>query len=105
MTPLGWVVALGLVAFPILFGYAYLDYRRGNRIRPALVRSYGIGAVGFAMLLQRAADRWLTTPVDDAVAAISLLVLVGGIYAVYRGYTDGDEGDADGTGDPAGHDD
>jgi hypothetical protein len=102
MTPLGWVVALGLVAFPILFGYAYLDYRRGNRIRPALVRSYGIGAVGFAILLQQAAERWLATPVDDTVAVLSFVVLAGGIYAIYRGYTNEDGTDPDECGDSAG---
>jgi hypothetical protein len=104
MTPLGWIVALGLVAFPILFGHAYLDYRRGDRTRQAFVRSYGIGAVGFAMLLQQAAERWLTTPADDAVAVLSFVVLVGGIYAIYRGYTRGDGKDSDECGGSAGSD-
>lgn len=100
MTPFGWLVASGLVAFPFLFAYAYREYRRGNRTKEGFVKSLGIGAMGLSTLLQQASQQWLTNPADDVVAAVSVIVLVAGLYALYRGYVRGDGDEVNG--DPVG---
>ncbi|QDX40049.1 hypothetical protein [Salarchaeum sp. JOR-1] len=96
VTLLTWLVAVGLVAFPVLFGYAYWRYRRGDRDRESFLRGLALGGPGFAVLLLQAADRWLTSPVDDVVAVLSLVPLIGGTYALYLAYWRGLDADRPG---------
>lgn len=86
MDALGWVVLVGVVAYPFLFAYAYAEYRAGERTRESMLKSTGVGGPGFAVLLQQAADRWLSSPVDDVVALASFVFLAVGVWALYRAY-------------------
>ena len=95
MDALGWVVLVGVFGYPLLFAYAYRELRRGSRSRESFHRGGSIGGIGFAVLLQNAAQRWLATPADDVVAVASLAVLVPSIYLLYRSYArDGSNADA-----------
>ncbi|GAA0651096.1 hypothetical protein [Salarchaeum japonicum] len=96
VTLAGWLIAVGLVALPVLFGYAYWRYRRGDRNRKALLVGVGAGGVGWAGLLLQAEERWLASPWDDAAAVLAVASVAVGFYALYLAYWR--EPDADGTG-------
>lgn len=93
MDALDWVVLVGVAVFPFLFAYAYREYRVGNRSERSFVRSAGVGGTGFSVLLQQAGDRWLSSPADDVLAVLSLVVLAGSLYAIYLGYYRDRDGD------------
>lgn len=86
VTLVGWLIAVGLVALPVLFGYAYWRYRRGDRNRKALLVGVAAGGVGWAGLLLRAEERWLVTPWDDVVAVLAIASVTIGFYALYLAY-------------------
>lgn len=90
MDALGWLVAVGVVAYPFLLAYAYWDYRRGGRSRVGLVKNVGAGGPGFAILLQQAGNRFLTGFPADAVVVASVVPLAVGVWALYRVYVVGD---------------
>jgi|GEM_PF-7043445 len=92
VTLLEWLVAVGLVAFPVLFGYAYWRYRRGDRDRESFLRGLALGGPGWAVLLLQAADRSLSNPWDDVAAVVALASLAVGFYALYRAYWRGRDG-------------
>lgn len=93
MQLIGWVIALGTVAFPPLFVHAYFQYRRGNRERDGFIRSIGLGSVGFSVLVGQASTRWFGTPIDDGLAVLSIISLLVGVYAMYVGYIRGNPGE------------
>jgi hypothetical protein len=83
---IGWLVALGTVAYPPLLLRASLQYRGGNRDRRDFIRTVGLGSVGFSVLLGQVSSRWFESPVDDGFAVLSVCVLLVGIAAMYVGY-------------------
>ena len=89
MDALGWVVAVGVAAYPFLFAYAYRDYRRGGRSREGFLKNVGVGGFGFSILVQQAAIRWFTGAISDAVAFASFVPLAVGAWAFYRVYVAG----------------